>query len=120
MDAWQVTKEYKYAGNNPLDHLGVDLVTHEKSPVVAAANGRVTFAGSTPEFGLRVVIDHENGWRTEYGQATLMVNYGDQVIKGQTIAIYGGESSSGRVLTCTSPCFITKSRSIRWIISARQ
>ena len=24
-----------------------------------------------------------------------MVNYGDQVIKGQTIAIYGGESSSG-------------------------
>ena len=48
VDAWQVTKEYKYAGNNRLDHLGVDLVTYEKSPVVAAANGRVTLPDQPP------------------------------------------------------------------------
>ena len=96
VDAWQITKEFVYTGNSRLDHLGIDMLAYERSPVVATADGRITFAGATSDLGLKVTIDHENGWVTEYGHnATLMVSYGDEVKKGQTIALFGGEDDGG-------------------------
>ena len=96
VDAWQITKEFTITGNTRTDHLGLDLLAYEKSPVIATANGRVTFAGESPDLGFMIEIDHGNGWTTRYGHnATLLVSYGDEVIKGQTIAIYGGVDASG-------------------------
>ena len=96
VDAWQITKEFSFSGNARVDHLGIDLLAYEKSPVIATANGRITFAGESPDLGLMVEIDHSNGWTTRYGHnATLLVSYGDEVIKGQTIAIYGGTDAAG-------------------------
>lgn len=96
VDVWQITKEFVSTGSMRTDHLGVDLLAYERSPVIATASGRVTFAGQTEDLGQKIEIDHENGWVTVYGHnRSLMVTYGDEVVKGQTIAIFGGEDESG-------------------------
>jgi len=98
VEPWQITKEFKYTGDQRLDHVGIDILAREKSPVIATADGKVIFADMSDKLGLRILIDHENRWETEYGHnSTLLVKYGDEVKKGQTIAIYGGNDkiSSG-------------------------
>jgi murein DD-endopeptidase MepM/ murein hydrolase activator NlpD len=96
VDGWQITEEYSNLGNARRDHLGIDIVAYEKSPVVATADGRISFAGESDDLGLMVEIDLGNGWITRYvHNATLLVAYGDEVIKGQTIAVYGGIDNSG-------------------------
>ncbi len=96
VDAWQITKEFSYTGNPRSDHLGIDILSWGKSLVVATADGKVTFANPTKDLGLKVMIDHENGWVTEYGHnQVLYVKYGDRVKKGQTIAVFGGADNSG-------------------------
>jgi murein DD-endopeptidase MepM/ murein hydrolase activator NlpD len=43
-----------------------------------------------------VEIDHGNSWVTRYGHnANLLVSYGDEVKKGQTVAVYGGNDPAG-------------------------
>lgn len=93
---WQISKDFIYSGSVKKDHLGIDILTGAKSPVVAVADGKVIFADIDEKLGLRVSIDHNNGWVTEYGHnAILLVKYGDIVKKGQTIAIYGATDSYG-------------------------
>jgi len=43
-----------------------------------------------------VIIDHgDNGWVTKYGHnESLLVKEGDYVLKGQTIAVFGGSEGS--------------------------
>ena len=96
VDAWQITKEFKYTGNDRVDHPGIDIIAKRRSNVFATADGKVTFAGMSERLGFRIEIDHGNGWVTEYGHnSTLQVKYGDEVIKGQCIAIFGGADKSG-------------------------
>ncbi len=96
VDVWQITKEFSYSGNSRNDHLGIDILSWGKSLVVATADGKVTFANPTKDLGLKIMIDHENGWVTEYGHnKVLYVKYGDRVKKGQTIAVFGGTDDSG-------------------------
>jgi len=97
---WQITKEFQYTGNPRADHLGIDILSwgSGRSEVMATADGEVTFADTSKNLGLRIEIDHGNGWVTEYGHnSSLLVKYGDTVRKGQTIALFGGEggTSSG-------------------------
>ena len=96
VDAWQITKEFKYTGNDRVDHPGIDIIAKRRSNVFATADGKVSFAGMSKRLGLRIEIDHGNGWVTEYGHnSALQVKYGDEVIKGQSIAIFGGADKSG-------------------------
>lgn len=96
VDVWQITKEFAYSGNPRSDHLGIDILSWGKSLVVATADGKVTFANPSRALGLKLIIDHENGWVTEYGHnQVLYVKYGDKVKKGQTIAVFGGVDDSG-------------------------
>lgn len=96
VDPWQITKEFKYTGNARVDHVGIDILAREKSPVIATGDGKVMFADMSDKLGLRILINHGNRWETEYGHnSTLLVKYGDEVRKGQTIAIYGGNDKIG-------------------------
>lgn len=100
VNPWQITKEFKYTGNPRVDHLGIDILSwgSGRSEVMATADGEVLFADMSKNLGRRIVIDHGNGWVTEYGHnSSLLVKYGDTVRKGQTIALFGGEggASSG-------------------------
>jgi murein DD-endopeptidase MepM/ murein hydrolase activator NlpD len=93
VEGW-VSAEFREPRGSEGPHTGIDLVAARGAPVVAAAEGRVAVAGSDPEYGRVIVIDHGGGFVTLYGHnAELTVRPGDTVARGQRIASVG---STGR------------------------
>ncbi|RFU45216.1 M23 family metallopeptidase [Paraburkholderia sp. DHOC27] len=75
-------------------HPGVDLVAPSGTAILAAAGGRVIFAGVKNGYGNAVEIDHGNGLITRYGHASrILVHEGDLVLPRQHVADVG---STGR------------------------
>ncbi|MFM0040546.1 M23 family metallopeptidase [Paraburkholderia sediminicola] len=75
-------------------HPGIDLVAKTGTPILAAAGGRVVFAGEKSGYGNAVEIDHGNGLVTRYGHASrIVVHVGDLVLPRQYVADVG---STGR------------------------
>jgi len=76
-------------------HSGVDFATGAAGEdVIAVAAGVVTAAGDRQGYGLTVDVNHGNGYVTRYGHAEkLLVDVGEIIKKGQTIALVG---STGR------------------------
>jgi murein DD-endopeptidase MepM/ murein hydrolase activator NlpD len=70
-------------------HRGVDLAAHRGEAILAAAGGRVTFAGQVAGRGV-VVIAHSDGIRTEYEPVRPLVSAGQTVTSGQPIAVLYG------------------------------
>jgi len=70
---------------------GIDIAVPEGTPVKAAENGVVIYAGDgLKEFGNTVLVRHENGLVTVYGHASsLEVTRGQKVKRGQEIAQSG-------------------------------
>src|SRR6185312_15667379 len=70
---------------------GIDIAVPEGTPVKAAENGVVIYAGDgLKEFGNTVLVRHEDGLVTVYGHASeLKVARGDKVKRGQEIAVSG-------------------------------
>lgn len=84
------TPEAEGAGRHP----GVDIAVPRGTAIRAAGGGRVDDAGFDPEYGLFVLIDHPDGYRSMYGHASrILVAAGDSVSAGQVIALSG---STGR------------------------
>ncbi|MBB3260901.1 murein DD-endopeptidase MepM/ murein hydrolase activator NlpD [Paraburkholderia bannensis] len=75
-------------------HPGLDIVAPTGTPILAAAGGRVVFAGPKAGYGNCVDIDHGNGFATRYGHASKIdVQVGQIVLPGDHIADVG---STGR------------------------
>lgn len=75
-------------------HEGIDFITDVGAPVVSAAGGVVRFAGTHPQYGMMIDIDHGNELTTRYAHLSKMfVRDGDVVQRGRRIADSG---SSGR------------------------
>ena len=73
-----------------LPHEGVDLSARRGTPILAAANGRVTIAGRRAGYGLVVELDHGYGYSTLYGHASqILVRPGQRVERGDVIAQVG-------------------------------
>ncbi|CDX12273.1 Peptidase M23 [Mesorhizobium sp. ORS 3324] len=70
---------------------GVDIAVPEGTPIKAAENGVVIYAGDgLKEFGNTVLVRHENGLVTVYGHASsIEVQRGQKVKRGQEIALSG-------------------------------
>jgi murein DD-endopeptidase MepM/ murein hydrolase activator NlpD len=70
---------------------GVNLAVPEGTPIKAAEDGIVAYAGNELKgYGNLVLIRHSNGWVTAYAHASqLLVKRGDTVKRGQTIARAG-------------------------------
>ncbi|AET69973.1 metalloendopeptidase-like membrane protein [Desulfosporosinus orientis DSM 765] len=76
-------------------HNGIDIACYYGTPVLATADGVVTFAGRNPIYGLRIDIDHGNGVTTFYGHnSRLLVKEGDQVKRYDLIAYSGNSGRS--------------------------
>lgn len=75
---------------------GIDIQVPEGTPVKAAENGVVIYAGDgLKEFGNTVLVRHENGLVTVYGHASeLKVARGEKVRRGQEIALSGMSGST--------------------------
>lgn len=79
-------------------HEGIDIGAGTGSPVVAAASGRVAFAGAQGGFGNLVLVDHGNGLVTAYAHlSSISVSTGSSVGAGQQL---GGIGCTG---SCTGP-----------------
>jgi murein DD-endopeptidase MepM/ murein hydrolase activator NlpD len=74
----------------PEFHRGVDLSADYGQPVHAAADGVVVAAGWDGGFGIKVALDHANGYQTWYAHLSrVAVAVGERVHKGETIAFVG-------------------------------
>lgn len=70
---------------------GVDIMAEVGTPVLAAQQGRVIYAGSDlPSYGNLLLVAHPGGFITVYAHnSALLVATGDLVLRGQPIAILG-------------------------------
>jgi murein DD-endopeptidase MepM/ murein hydrolase activator NlpD len=75
----------------------LEITTTKGDAVKAMFNGTVRLSRRTQQYGNTIVIRHDNGLETVYAyNAQNLVNVGQRVKAGQTIAIVGGED--GRIL----------------------
>ncbi|MEB3324465.1 MAG: M23 family metallopeptidase, partial [Cyanobacteriota bacterium] len=76
-------------------HKGIDIANSVGTPIVAAQDGRISFAGwSDGGYGYLVEITHEDGSLSRYAhQSRLLVQVGEEVRQGQQIGLMG---STGR------------------------
>ena len=76
-------------------HTGLDIATSKGTPIVAAAAGKVTFAGPKGSYGNLVVVDHGNGVQTYYAHcSSIFVSAGQSVSQGQKISTIGSTGNS--------------------------
>ena len=100
VDSTQITNSFgdrtKPGGEGVVTHTGVDIGGMEKgTPVYAAGKGTVKEAGINATEGNFVRIDHGNGQETFYAHCEkLLVETGDAVTLGQTIATVGSTGQS--------------------------
>ncbi|MGB9236978.1 MAG: M23 family metallopeptidase [Terriglobales bacterium] len=71
-------------------HSGVDISASVGSPVIAPADGVVTFADFMGGYGRAVMVDHGHGISTRYGHlASFAVTAGQYIHRGDTIGYVG-------------------------------
>jgi len=77
------TKEKSY-------HYGVDIAGPYGTPILAVADGVISYAGWRNGYGWFLIINHANGYQTAYGHnSKLLVNVGHKVKRGDKIALIG-------------------------------
>ncbi len=84
---------------NGLQNDGINLAVPEGTPIKAAEDGVVAYAGNELKgYGNLVLVRHSNGFVTAYAHASeLLVKRGDEVKRGQVIA------KSGQTGNVTAP-----------------
>ncbi len=71
-------------------HTGLDIDGHYDSPIYASDAGVVEVSGWGTGYGLQIVVNHENGFKTRYAHASkIFVNVGQRVEKGEVLAMVG-------------------------------
>lgn len=77
---------------------GINIEAAEGTPVLAAADGEVVYAGDELRgYGNLLLLRHEGNWVSAYAHnQSILVNKGDQVQQGDTIAYVG---KTGNVAT---------------------
>jgi murein DD-endopeptidase MepM/ murein hydrolase activator NlpD len=98
----RVSSRFSYSRLHPIlkyrrPHLGVDYAAPVGTPVSAAADGKVVFAGNRGGYGKLVIIYHENAYRTQYGHLRRFgrgIRAGKKVKQGQVIGFVGSSGLS--------------------------
>jgi len=71
-------------------HTGVDIRARRGTPIMAAASGRVVYAGWRRGYGLMVEVEHGSGFRTVYAHCSkLQVRIGTMIQAGSTVGLVG-------------------------------
>lgn len=76
-------------------HLGIDIKAARTTVVKASEEGTVESIKNDPRYGLTIVIEHANGYKTVYSNllTSEFVSEGDKVEKGQSIGTVGNSAS---------------------------
>lgn len=115
IDLEEQQKEYGYSFPLPVgkaiiveNNSQLQITTKKGDAVKAMFPGTVRLSYKHPKFGNIIVIRHDNGLETVYGDnAQNLVSVGDKVKAGQTIAIVGGQ---GQDCYCTFAVMINGRR----------
>lgn len=76
-------------------HKALDISTSNGTPILATADGVVTFSGKKGLLGNAIVINHGHGVVTRYGHCSkLLKKRGDKVKRWETIALVGNTGRS--------------------------
>ena len=76
-------------------HRGLDIANRAGTPILAPADGVVTYAGRKGLMGNMVTIDHGFGMLTRYGHLKkILKKKGSRVKRGETIALMGNTGRS--------------------------
>jgi len=76
-------------------HAGIDIGANRGTAVQAPAAGTVVFAGSAPEYGIAVIVDHGQDIKSLYGHLSqVAVKPGQKVERGTVIAYTGNTGRS--------------------------
>ncbi len=76
-------------------HKGIDIAGVGNRSIYAADNGTVTYAGWDGGYGNRIVINHNNGYKTTYSHlSSIDVHVGQTVQQGQVIGVMGSTGNS--------------------------
>ena len=76
-------------------HDGIDIARPSDRTIKAADNGVVVEAGWDSGYGNKIVIDHNNGYRTVYAHLSSMsVSVGQTVSQGSKIGVMGSTGNS--------------------------
>jgi len=77
-------------------HYGIDIANRTGAPIYAADDGYVALSGQdTWGYGLQVIIDHGNGYKTRYAHLSKILVKGGQIVKrGEKIALMGNTGRS--------------------------
>ena len=76
-------------------HKGIDIKADRTTVVKASEEGTVKAIKNDPRYGLTVIIEHRDGYKTIYSNllTTEFVAEGEQVEKGQTIGTVGNSAA---------------------------
>ncbi len=76
-------------------HNGIDIQAEKTTVVKASAEGKVTSIKNDPRYGLTVIIEHANGYKTVYANllSSEFVVEGEEVKQGQSIGTVGNTAS---------------------------
>ena len=91
----RISSGFSYSRFHPVlkrrtPHLGVDFAAPKGTPVLASANGSVTFAGWKGGLGKFVQLRHPNGYRTGYAHLSrILVKLGQKVSQGDVVGRVG-------------------------------
>lgn len=77
------------------DHKGMDIKAPTGTPIVASADGEVTYAGTRSGYGLVVEINHGDGVGSLYGHLNeIQIEAGAVVKQGDTIGTLGATGNA--------------------------
>jgi len=75
-------------------HYGIDIAAKEGTPVYAAANGYVVFAGYTADDGMMVILAHTGDHITVYKHCSgVLARPRQKIVQGEVIALCGNTGS---------------------------
>ena len=76
-------------------HKGLDIATRQGTPIIAPADGVVTYSGPKWLYGNMLAIDHGYGIVTRYGHCEKIIKTkGDRVKRGEVVALVGNKGRS--------------------------
>lgn len=78
-----------------ITHLGIDIKADRTTVVKASEAGTITAIKNDPRYGLTIVIEHTNGFKTVYSNllTSEFVSEKEKVEKGQSIGTVGNSAS---------------------------
>lgn len=94
---WRISSGFTHKRKHPIlgivrPHLGIDYAAPSGTPVMAAADGRVSFSGRKGDYGNMVILSHGGVYETYYGHLRSIgakVKVGTHVTQGTIIGTVG-------------------------------